>query len=170
MAAHSNRWLLRGKWVAGQSVRCCFPVFGKELTVSFALALGRFFSSKGCQIEWFISVVLRSKNRLRKVQKLRVFGLARGWIAGRFFAHFEKSTWWRHLLPSHVLECIDCRKISVRRKGTVACEVDWSVSMTSQGIVSVEWQLCMLLTMMTVMPACCNICFFYFFLFFQYSF
>ena len=38
MAAHSNRWLLRGKWVAGQSVRCCFPVFGKELTVSFALA------------------------------------------------------------------------------------------------------------------------------------
>ena len=54
MAAHSNRWLLRGKWVAGQSVRCCFPVFGKELTVSFALALGRFFSSKGCQIERFI--------------------------------------------------------------------------------------------------------------------
>ena len=54
MAAHSNRWLLRGKWVAGQSVRCCFPVFGKELTVSFALALGQFFSSKGCQIERFI--------------------------------------------------------------------------------------------------------------------
>ena len=42
-------------------------------------------------------------------------------------------------------------------------EVDWSVSMTSQGIVSVEWQLCMLLTMMTVMPACCNVCFLYFF-------
>ena len=46
MAAHSNRWLLRGKWVVGQSVRCCFPVFGKELTVSFALALGRFFPVK----------------------------------------------------------------------------------------------------------------------------
>ena len=42
-------------------------------------------------------------------------------------------------------------------------EVDWSVSMTSQGIVSVEWQLCMLLTMMTVITACCNVCFFYFF-------
>ena len=53
------------------------------------------------------------------MQKLRVFGLAGGWIAGRFFAHFEKSTWWRHLLPSHVLESIDCRKISVRREGTV---------------------------------------------------
>ena len=37
--------------------------------------------------------------------------------------------------------------------------------MTSQGIVSVEWQLCMLLTMMTVVPACssCNVCLFYFF-------
>ena len=46
MAAHSNRWLLRGRWFAGQSVRCCFPVFGKELTVSFALALGRFFPVK----------------------------------------------------------------------------------------------------------------------------
>ena len=42
MAAHSNRWLLRGKWVAGRSVRCCFPVFWKELTVSFALDLGWF--------------------------------------------------------------------------------------------------------------------------------
>ena len=51
MAAHSNPRLLRGKSVAGRSERCRFPVFGKERTVSFALALGRFFSSKGCQIE-----------------------------------------------------------------------------------------------------------------------
>ena len=73
-------------------------------------------------------------------------------------------------LPSHVLESIDCRKISKAQGGS--SEVDWQVSMTSQGIVSVEWQLCMLLTMMTVVPACscCNVCFFYFFLFFQYSF
>ena len=54
MAAHSNRWLLRGMWVAGRSVRCCSPVFGKELTVFLALALGRFFSSKGCQLDRFI--------------------------------------------------------------------------------------------------------------------
>ena len=51
MAAHSNPRLLRGKSVAGRSERCRFPVFGKERTVSFALALGRFFSSKGCEIE-----------------------------------------------------------------------------------------------------------------------
>ena len=49
MAAHGNWWLLRGKWVASQSVRCCFPVFGKELTVSFALALGPFFPVKNAR-------------------------------------------------------------------------------------------------------------------------
>ena len=42
--------------------------------------------------------------------------------------------------------------------------MDWSVSLTSQGIVSVEWQLCMLLTMMTVMPVCGNVWLLLFFL------
>ena len=84
------------------------------------LGFGTIFFSKGYQIERFIfSGTSIKRIGCGKVQKLRVFGLARGWIAGRFFAYFEKSTWWRHLLPSHALESIDCRKISVRRKGTV---------------------------------------------------
>ena len=73
MAAHSNRWLLRGKWVAGQSVRCCFPVFGKELTVSFALALGRFFSSKGCQIERFFFSSTSIKGKVAESAKTSRF-------------------------------------------------------------------------------------------------
>ena len=52
------------------------------------------------------------------MEKLRVLGLARGWSAGGFFAHFDKSPWWRHLLPSHVLESIDCLNISFRQKWT----------------------------------------------------
>ena len=126
MAAHSNRWLLRGKWVAGQSGRCCFPVFGKELTVSFALALERFFSSKGCQIERLSSVVFRSKDRLRKVQKLCVFGLARRWIAGPLL----RSRWEIDMVAtSTAFSCLRVHWLQEdfsKAQGD-SSEVDWSV-------------------------------------------
>ena len=162
MAAHINRCLLRGKWVAGQSVRCCFPVFGKELTVSFALALGRFFSSKGCQIERFIFSGTSIKGLVAESAKTSRF-----WPRKRMDCwSLLRSLWEIDMVATST--AFSCLRVHWLQEDFSTAqgdssEVDWSVSMTSQGIVSVEWQLCMLLTMMTVMPACCNVCFFYFF-------
>ena len=92
-----------------------------------------------------------------------------------FFAHFERSSLWRHLLPSHVLESIDCTKISVRRKWTAPAVKwigdHWSVSMTSQRIV-----FCRVAAVnttyrngMAVVSACSNVCFSYIFFSFSIS-
>ena len=49
------------------------PVFGKELTASFALALGRVFPVKDVRLSGLSSVVLRSKDRVAESAKTSRF-------------------------------------------------------------------------------------------------